>query len=128
MVFFIWDQDCSISGGGGRVGSINQSFEWVGMDPYSSSYAFFDKRKTMGESFEEEQEEEEEEEEEEEAPEIETLPLFPMHAEDINGFCNIKPQSEAYYAGWYRAAAADAKTSSRTSLELSLNSYAGDSP
>ena len=73
----------------------------------------------MGESFEEEQEEEA-------TPEIETLPLFPMHAEDITGFCNIKPESDAYYSGWYRPA--DAKTSSRTSLELSLNSYAGRSP
>ncbi|KAJ9703698.1 hypothetical protein PVL29_005126 [Vitis rotundifolia] len=114
--------DCSISAGGGRGGvggSVNQSFEWVGMDPYSSSYALFDKRKTMGESFEEEQEEEA-------TPEIETLPLFPMHAEDITGFCNIKPESDAYYSGWYRPA--DAKSSSRTSLELSLNSYAGRSP
>lgn len=93
------------------------------MDPYAPSHALFDKRKPTCESFEEEQEGEGEEEA---APEIETLPLFPMHAEDITGFCNLKPDAEAYYGGWYRAS--DGKPGSRTSLELSLNSYAGDSP
>ncbi|XP_059440643.1 protein WUSCHEL [Corylus avellana] len=116
-------RDCSISSGVG--GSISHNFGWVGVDPYSSSYTdLFDKRRSMEEKYlGREEEEEEDEEEEEAAPEIETLPLFPMHGDgDINGFYNMKPSSGGYYTGWYRSGD-DGNTGSRTSLELSLNSY-----
>lgn len=124
------NQDCSISAGGGTSttgvgigGSISHNYgSWVGgsVDPYSSSSytttstTFFDNQK---QTFMEE--------EEEDHQEIETLPLFPMHGEDIFG--NIKTTSEGgggdygyYSSGW--------GGSSRTSLELSLNSYGYNTP
>ncbi|PSS00484.1 Protein WUSCHEL like [Actinidia chinensis var. chinensis] len=113
-------RDCSISAGcSGGGGSIAHNF-WVGSDPYnySPNYPFFDKRKSV--------EETPTEEEQEQAPEIETLPLFPMHGNDISsGFCSLKPQSNGYYttSGWYHAD--DGHGGSCTSLELSLNSYTG---
>jgi hypothetical protein len=113
MMLVSFKQDCSISSGGngGVGGSISHNFGWVGVDSYSSSYAdVFDKRRSM-------------EDQEEAAAEIETLPLFPMHGDDgINGFCNMKPSSGGYYTGWYRSGD-DGNSGSRTSLELSLNSY-----
>lgn len=67
-----------------------------------------------------------EEEEEAASAEIETLPLFPMHGEDINGF---KTNSQyGYYSGWYRPDNGGSSGGSRTSLELSLNSYSFRSP
>ncbi|KAJ7953116.1 protein WUSCHEL [Quillaja saponaria] len=108
-------QDCSISAGGHNLG-------WVGVDPYSSAYTtFFDKRRQIEETLKEV-------EQEEGNPEIETLPLFPMHGEDIHGYCNLKPDSAYYYNGWYRTDQDGGKSSSRTSLELSLNSYTRWSP
>nr|XP_023874797.1 protein WUSCHEL-like [Quercus suber]POE83069.1 protein wuschel [Quercus suber] len=122
-------RDCSISNGGnngGVGGSMGQNFGCVGVDPYSSSYStLFDKRRLMEENLGVQEEEEEEEEEDEEACEKETLPLFPMHAEDINGFCNMNPYTtnNGYnYTSCYRSAD-DGISGSRTSLELSLNSY-----
>ncbi|CAL5324281.1 unnamed protein product [Camellia sinensis] len=115
-------RDCSISAGCSGGGSIGHNL-WVGADPYSSSYPFFDKRKSMEETLEEE---EEEEQQQQKAPEIETLPLFPMHGEDISGFCNIKPESDNYYSSWYHSND-NSHGSSRTSLELTLNSYIGRS-
>ena len=119
-------QDCSISSGGngGVGGSVSHNFGWVGVDPYPSSYTdLFDKRRSMEEKYLGREQEEEDEEEEEAAPEIETLPLFPMHGDDdINGFYNMKSSSGGYYTGWYRPGD-DGNTGSRTSLELSLNSY-----
>ncbi|XP_057491647.1 protein WUSCHEL-like [Actinidia eriantha] len=115
-------RDCSISAGcSGGGGSIAHNF-WVGSDMYnySPSYPFFDKRKSIEENPTED-------EEQEQAPEIETLPLFPMHGDNISsGFCSVKPQSNGYYttpSGWYPPG--DGHGSSRTSLELSLNSYTG---
>ncbi|XP_059623507.1 protein WUSCHEL-like [Cornus florida] len=104
-------RDCSISRGGcAGGGSIGHNFGWVGVDSYSTSYPFLDQRKYVDETLEEEQEDQ--------PPEIETLPLFPMH-----GF-NIKPESDIYHnASWYLSN--EGKGSSRTSLELSLNSYTG---
>ncbi|KAG5133911.1 hypothetical protein JHK82_025099 [Glycine max] len=79
--------DCSISTGGssGHVG-INHNLGWVGVDPYNSlTYAnFFDKIRPS------DQETLEEEAENIGATKIETLPLFPMHGEDIHGYCNLK--------------------------------------
>ena len=98
-------QDCSISNGGnngGVGGSIGQNFGCVGVDPYSSSYStLFDKRRLMEENLGVQ------EEEEEEAGEKGTLPLVPMHAEDINGFCNMNPYTtnNGYnYTSCYRSA------------------------
>ena len=91
------------------------------MDPYSSTYTtFFDKIRPTEETLEEEQEEDV-------VPEIETLPLFPMHGEDIHGYCNLKSTSSNYDGGWYQTEDGF-KNGSRASLELSLNSYARKSP
>ncbi|KAM4117430.1 hypothetical protein ACB094_02G124100 [Castanea mollissima] len=120
-------RNCSISNGGnngGVGGSIGHNSGCVGVDPYSSSYStLFDKRRLMEENLG--GQEDEEEEEEVEAGEKETLPLFPMHAEDINGFCNMNPyttNAHYMYTSCYRSAD-DGINGSRTSLELSLNSY-----
>ncbi|BAT99984.1 protein WUSCHEL [Vigna umbellata] len=117
-------RDCSISAGGssGHVG-INHNLGWVGVDPYSSPYAnFFGKIRPTEETLEEEQEEDG-------AAEIETLPLFPMHGEDIHGYCNLKSNNSYNYDGngWYHSEDGF-KNGSRASLELSLNSYTRRSP
>lgn len=83
----------------------------------------------------EEAEHEDDDDDDEGAREIETLPLFPMHAEDIHGnhaFCNIKSAESPYYsAAWYHHhhhAFNNNNASHRTSLELTLNSYMPKSP
>ncbi|KAG5060985.1 hypothetical protein JHK87_002014 [Glycine soja] len=119
-------RDCSISAGGssGHVGLINHNLGWVGVDPYNSStYAnFFDKIRPS------DQETLEEEAENIGATKIETLPLFPMHGEDIHGYCNLKSNSYNYDGnGWYHTEEGF-KNASRASLELSLNSYTRRSP
>ncbi|KAG5007174.1 hypothetical protein JHK85_025716 [Glycine max] len=87
VTFLAKQSDCSISTGGssGHVG-INHNLGWVGVDPYNSlTYAnFFDKIRPS------DQETLEEEAENIGATKIETLPLFPMHGEDIHGYCNLK--------------------------------------
>ncbi|OIV94838.1 hypothetical protein TanjilG_22035 [Lupinus angustifolius] len=117
-------RDCSISAGGSssHVGSaINHNLGYFGMDQYSSAYTFFDKRRQNEETMEEEQVEDG-------SNEIQTLPLFPVHCEDIHGYCNLKPNSSNYVgAGWYQAEDGF-MNGSRASLELSLNSYARKSP
>ncbi|EEF31641.1 protein WUSCHEL [Ricinus communis] len=116
-------RDCSISAGGG---SMSPNYGWVGIDPYnSSSYSLIHKQKTSEETLEDG-----EDQEEEEAPEIETLPLFPTQREDINAFCNIKHNSICYSHNWYGYGYGfdDGNSTSRTSLELSLNSYTGQAP
>ncbi|XWS45543.1 hypothetical protein CRYUN_Cryun15aG0145500 [Craigia yunnanensis] len=123
-------RDCSISACGSSTGaseSLGHNFGWVGIDPaYSSSYAFFDKKKFIDGILEEEQEDEEDEAVV--APHIETLPLFPIHGEDINAcYSNIKPEPDSCYSGWYRSDGGYTNTGSRASLELSLNSYTGRS-
>ena len=109
MLIFL-KQDCSISNGGnngGVGGSIGHNSGCGGVDPYYSSYStLFDKGRLMEENLGV-QEDEDEEEEEMEAGEKETLPLFPMHAEDINGFCNMNPYTtnNGYnYTSCYRSA------------------------
>ncbi|KAG2696410.1 hypothetical protein I3760_07G058400 [Carya illinoinensis] len=115
--------DCSIStrASGGVGGSISQNFGWVGVDPYFSSYTLFDPRRSMEENSGGE------EEEEEAASEIETLPLFPMHGDDINGFYNVSSTTTSsngfYSTTLYRSGGDSGKSGSCTSLELSLNSY-----
>ncbi|GMJ07886.1 WUSCHEL 1, WUSCHEL [Hibiscus trionum] len=126
-------RDCSISACGSSAASASESlshnFGWVGIDPaYSSSYAFFDPKRFIDGIHEEGQEDEDYyyDEEVDTSPEMETLPLFPMHGEDINGFCgNMKPEADSRYSGWYRSE--NGYTGARASLELSLNSYTGRS-
>ncbi|GKV51275.1 hypothetical protein SLEP1_g57942 [Rubroshorea leprosula] len=114
-------RDCSISSSGTRNG-VSISHGWVGIDPYYSSCSFFDKRKSSYGTLEQEQEDDEVEA----GLQIETLPLFPIHGEGMNGFCSVKndPDSFCGYPGsWYRADDGGNSGASRASLELSLNSY-----
>ncbi|XP_054775752.1 protein WUSCHEL [Prosopis cineraria] len=117
-------RDCSISAGGSS-GTISHNLGWVGMDPYSNYTNFLDKvRPGDQETLKGEQEGDDG------APEIETLPLFPMHGEDIHGYCNLRSDSAYYGGGWYHADEYGFKNngSHRTSLELTLNSYTRRSP
>ncbi|KAL2497637.1 Protein WUSCHEL [Abeliophyllum distichum] len=116
-------RDCSISPSGDGNGSgMGKKFVWVGVDPYSSGggyHPFIEKRKYVDyETLEDEQEEEQ-------APEIETLPLFPMQTEHTTATANFKQDTTNLYNGWqYGPRVQDNNmVSSRTSLELSLNSY-----
>ncbi|XP_022852394.1 protein WUSCHEL-like [Olea europaea var. sylvestris] len=113
-------RDCSISPSGDGNGSgMCKNFAWVGVDPYSSGggcHPYLEKRKYV----EYETLEDELQEEEEQVQEIETLPLFPMHAE------HTFKQEPNFYNGWeYGPRDEDNNNvgSSRASLELSLNSY-----
>ncbi|KAF5180657.1 Wuschel-like protein [Thalictrum thalictroides] len=112
-------RDCSISPGGGGGGSnmggyasMNNNFGWIGatVDPYP----FFNKTKHI-QKFEEE-------EDCSQTTEIETLPLFPMHGEDNARYGSGNPNPNW---NWFRPG--DEMIGSRTSLELSLNSYSGGS-
>ncbi|GMH06538.1 hypothetical protein Nepgr_008378 [Nepenthes gracilis] len=118
-------RECSISAGTGS-NNIGHNFQWAGVTPQSQSYYFFDKSKS---SFTDEKTDIEEESQEE-APEIETLPLFPMHGEDSHGSCGttsgIKSGYDGYNGGCHWSTAGDGGP--RTSLEISLNSFAGNSP
>ncbi|XP_027362299.1 protein WUSCHEL [Abrus precatorius] len=115
-------RDCTISAGGSSTGHVGHNMGWVGVDPYSSAYAnFFDKIRPTEETMEEEQEEDG-------ATEIETLPLFPMHGEDIHGYCNLKSNSSNYDGSSWHHSEDGFKNGSRASLELSLNSYTRRSP
>ncbi|KAJ6736827.1 PROTEIN WUSCHEL [Salix viminalis] len=103
--------ECSVPAGGsnGAEGESMSNINYgsrVGINPYSSSsYTVFDQDLEAAEK-------------------IETLPLFPMHGEDINAsFNNINP--DFYYSSWYGSDDYGNATSSRTSLELSLYSYNG---
>ncbi|XP_010268704.1 PREDICTED: protein WUSCHEL [Nelumbo nucifera] len=108
-------RDCSISAGGSGIGGggMCNNLGWVGIDPYSSPYALFDKRKSI-------------EYLEDQTPQIETLPLFPTHGENIGGFCTGKADSGGYFTDWYGPS--DEKNDTPTSLELSLNSCTTTSP
>lgn len=103
---------------------MGHNFGWIAVDSYPySSRSLFDKQ---GYNMNEELDEREGEEEGNySAREIETLPLFPMHDDDINGFCDIKHDSEGGPSVWYNDVF---MAGSRTSLELSLNSYSVMSP
>lgn len=88
--------------------------------PHSSTipYPFLDQNRKPDEYETLDHDQDEEEQEEQQSQEIETLPLFPMHGEEIkvyesNGSYNYNTTSSTN--GWI---------SSRASLELSLNSYA----
>ncbi|KAL8472420.1 hypothetical protein ACS0TY_029577 [Phlomoides rotata] len=99
-------RECTINP---NANSGGQNYAWIGVDPYCSPYPNFRKygvNKTL---------EMEEEEEEEAAPEIETLPLFPMHGD-------IKDDSD-YFNGWHGRVDDGFAAGSRASLELTLNSY-----
>ncbi|KAL4366940.1 hypothetical protein GQ457_05G006210 [Hibiscus cannabinus] len=126
-------RDCSISACVPSASeSLSHNLGWVGVDPaYSSSCSFFEPKRFMDGIHEEGQEDEdyyydEEEEEADTGPQMETLSLFPMHGEEINGFCsNMKLEPDKRYSRWYRSE--DGYTGARASLELSLNSYTGRS-
>ncbi|KAL0332731.1 UNVERIFIED_CONTAM: protein WUSCHEL [Sesamum calycinum] len=112
-------RECSItpsSNGGG------QNFAWIGVDPYSSAYPFLEKRKYAFNNAHQTLELEEEEDDDAQ-PEIETLPLFPMHGDAIK-------QENDYYNAWHHRSDDDGGTAggARASLELSLNSYAARFP
>ncbi|KAJ4964602.1 hypothetical protein NE237_016451 [Protea cynaroides] len=117
--------DCSISGGGGDsvAGSISNNLGWSGMDPYSSSmYALDNKRNWMNGAFKEDGEQDEDGGEGAPASGMETLPLFPMHGEDPSS----PPSTDWQYYNTGRYGAYSDKGNSgcsRTSLELTLNSY-----
>ncbi|KAF1861588.1 hypothetical protein Lal_00025969 [Lupinus albus] len=116
-------RDCSITAGGSssHFGSaINHNLGYFGMDQCSSAYTFIDKIRPNEETMEEEQVEDG-------SHEIQTLPLFPVHCEDIHGYCNLKSNSSNYVSGWYQTEDGF-MNGSRASLELSLNSYARKSP
>ncbi|GAB2282826.1 hypothetical protein Dimus_017362 [Dionaea muscipula] len=124
-------RECSISAGGN-----GHNFQWAAPNP--PSYYFFDKKSStiiIDESLDDDDDEEEEEEDQQddhEIPELETLPLFPMHGEDspvtTASFRETSFRSEPYYGGschWSHGGGGDG---SRASLELSLNSFpAGNS-
>ncbi|CAI0461670.1 unnamed protein product [Linum tenue] len=132
--------DCSISSAGGnsnKVGGGQYSYGygygygygWGGFDhhPYSTSStnnsSFFIHNHGAGALEEDHQDHQQQE------IEIETLPLFPTHREDlINGFSAPPP---CPYATWYAASDhchdAAAATNSFASLELTLNSFTSHS-
>ncbi|CDP01908.1 unnamed protein product [Coffea canephora] len=117
-------RDCSISPSGKASGSMFQNFSWAGAgagaEPYPSPYQFLEKKTCFVETLDDQ------EQEEEPVPELETLPLFPMHGEDVSGFCtNKQPEQNCYYTDWYQPNGNVGY--SRTSLELSLNTYGGRS-
>ncbi|OIV92687.1 hypothetical protein TanjilG_18038 [Lupinus angustifolius] len=119
-------RDCSISAGGssGHVGgAINHNLGYFGMEQYSSPYTFLEKTRPSGETMEEE----EEQQVVDGSPEIQTLPLFPVHCEDIHGYCNLRSNSSNYVSGWYQTEDGF-MNGSRASMELSLNSYTRKSP
>lgn len=107
-------QECSITPSANAGG---QNFAWIGVDPYSSPYPFLEKRKYTTNGADQTLEMEEEDEA---APEIETLPLFPMHGD-------IKQETD-YFNGWHRRADDAVSAGPRASLELTLNSYTARFP
>ena len=107
------------------------------MDPYANYTNFLDIKIRPGdqETMKDGQEGEEDDDDDENgSPEIETLPLFPMHGEDIHGYCNLRSDSSYYGGGWYHHHSDEYafknfnNGSHRTSLELTLNSYTRRSP
>ncbi|XP_016493082.2 protein WUSCHEL-like [Nicotiana tabacum] len=125
-------RDCSISPGGNSNGSMgHQNITWVGVDPYTShqAYPFLEKTKHFDETLDDYEELQQEEENYQRASALETLPLFPMHEENISSFCNIKHESSGgFYTEWYRSDDHNLAAAARASLELSLNSFIGRSP
>ncbi|KAG6603915.1 Protein WUSCHEL, partial [Cucurbita argyrosperma subsp. sororia] len=125
-------RECSILSGGSSsvVGSRSHNMgSWIGVDRRSSPAAvaaaadIFEKTKYVEEYMEDEEEEEEQE--------IETLPLFPIHGGDRNlsGLCSMRQEySDSFYTTTWYGSSDDGAAGSRTSLELSLNSYATISP
>nr|Q6YBV1.1 RecName: Full=Protein WUSCHEL; AltName: Full=Protein ROSULATA [Antirrhinum majus]AAO23113.1 ROSULATA [Antirrhinum majus] len=94
-------------------GSMSQNIAWIGINnEYHNPYTFIDTRKYMN-GYDQTLEIEEEAEENYTA-EIETLPLFPMHAD-------IKQDTADYFNGRLENGCP------RASLELTLNSWFGNS-
>ncbi|KAL2907107.1 Protein WUSCHEL [Bienertia sinuspersici] len=128
-------RDCSISGGGYVLNGGNQMNQWTNYSPYTPpSYSnFLDKISAIDEDHYIEQDHYYEASQ---TPQIETLPLFPMHDDEHghghdydhdhdhdhdHGFYTFKSQSDGgYYSGGYRWSNG---MGGNASLELSLNSY-----
>ncbi|KAK1373459.1 Homeobox domain-containing protein [Heracleum sosnowskyi] len=107
-------RECSISPNDDHISGVSNNI-------LPSPYPFLDMIKSTLD------EDDDDEDDGDEAREIATLPLFPMHGEDHYGSCNnFKAESSNahhnYYGGWYQSDHSF-ETSSRASLELSLNSY-----
>ncbi|KAJ8771110.1 hypothetical protein K2173_023435 [Erythroxylum novogranatense] len=126
-------RECSMSAGASNgVGgeSLNHhNYGWVGIDSYGSVCAsLFEKRMSGGETLDDN--DQQELEDGEAAADIETLPLFPMHREDINGFCSTKhnvAHKSCYHKNCY-GGPDEGYSGSDASLELSLNSLTGQPP
>ncbi|KAM7263376.1 hypothetical protein ACFE04_001059 [Oxalis oulophora] len=143
-------KDCTIStnNGGEAVNhnnKVHDNLGWVGFDPYSSSNIFDQKNNNYSINVEEIEDDQNDDQDDHENiniieyqyhhhhhqvnighQELETLPLFPMHGEDINGG-GFNGGGE-YYGGFYGNSSSEhhhyyGGGSSRASLELSLNSY-----
>ncbi|XP_059295161.1 protein WUSCHEL [Lycium ferocissimum] len=111
-------RDCSISPDGSMS---HQNFTWVGVDPYMTScpaaYPFLEK-KHYEETLDDEEQLKQEEENYQRASALETLPLFPMHEENmISSFCS------SYTECYHRTS--DDHHNNLAALELSLNSFIG---
>ncbi|XP_043710077.1 protein WUSCHEL [Telopea speciosissima] len=127
--------DCSISSGGGDNGDggyISNNLGWAGgVDPYSSMYTLYDKRNLInGGYFKDDGEQDKEGDQGVPVNGMETLPLFPMHGEDVAGFRSGNSNSGDFHHNTGRYGAYNDKVNtgcSRTSLELTLNSYRSSS-
>ncbi|XP_073158251.1 protein WUSCHEL isoform X2 [Henckelia pumila] len=114
-------RDCSITPNPNTCGSMSQNFTWIGVDPCSATYPFLEKKNCSYINADlQTLEMEEEEEGEDVAPEIETLPLFPIHS-------NIKQETDYFNGGWHHCSN-DGIAAPTASLELTLNSYGARFP
>ncbi|KAJ8545746.1 hypothetical protein K7X08_018329 [Anisodus acutangulus] len=118
-------RDCSISPDGPVS---HQNLTWVGVDPYMTScpaaYPFLEK-KHYEETLDDDQEEENYQMG---GSALETLPLFPMHEDNmISSLCSSSIKHDGgFYTEWYHRS--DDHHNNLAALELSLNSFIGTSP
>nr|ABS01330.1 WUSCHEL protein [Streptocarpus rexii] len=108
-------RDCSINPNQNTCGSMGQNFSWIEVDHCAAAYPFLDK-KSCYINADLQTLEMEEEEVEGDTPEIETLPLFPIHS-------NVKQETDYFNGGWPHHRSNDSIAGPTTSLELTLNSY-----
>ncbi|KAK4479941.1 hypothetical protein RD792_012993, partial [Penstemon davidsonii] len=109
-------RECSINNGNGGGSMGQNNIAWIGtVNEYQyPTYPFLEKRNYINGH----DETLEVQEEDENTPEIETLPLFPMHGDDLKHGFN-------HYAQYREDSIAPAPN--RASLELTLNSFFGNS-
>ncbi|KAF9678204.1 hypothetical protein SADUNF_Sadunf07G0010700 [Salix dunnii] len=107
--------NCSVPAGGSNIGAGGGSMSnpnygsGLAISPHSSSYTVFDQ-------------------DQEADAEIETLPLFPMHGEDINCSFNVNNINQDFYYSSCYGGSDDDYCNDSTSLELSLYTYNGGQP